>query len=204
MRSFGIFFIVLVNILLILGCSREENMLSGKKILMIIAHENFRDEEFNVPYKQFAGEGINVTVASTEKGTATGMFGATFNVSYSVDEVNESDFDGVVFVGGMGTPSVRANDRAVEIAKNSAGKKVLSAICWAPTILAKADVVRGKKVTVWFGDDPEYGMKTSKVMENAGATFVNKEVVTDGNIVTGNGPNAAEKFADAVMEKLSD
>ena len=47
-------------------------------------------------------------------------------------------------------------------------------------------------------------MKTSKVMENAGATFVNKEVVTDGNIVTGNGPNAAEKFADAVMEKLSD
>ena len=179
-------------------------MLSGKKILMIIAHENFRDEEFNVHYKQFAGEGIEVTVASTEKGKAKGMFGTTFDVRYSVDEVNEADFDGVVFVGGMGTPSVRANMRAVEIAKNSAHHKVLSAICWAPTILAKADVVRGKKVTVWLGDDPEYGMKTSKVMENAGATFVNKEVVTDGNIVTGNGPNAAEKFADAVMEKLSE
>ena len=179
-------------------------MLSGKKVLMIIAHENFRDEEFVVSYKQFLGEGIDVTVASTEKGEAKGMFGATFDVRYSLDEVNEADFDGIVFVGGMGTPSVRASKRAVEIAKNSANHKVLSAICWAPTILAKAGVVKGRKVTVWLGDDPEYGMKTSKVMENAGATFVNKEVVSDGNIVTGNGPNAAEKFADAVMEKLSD
>ena len=179
-------------------------MLSGKKVLMIIAHENFRDEELNVPFKQFLGEGIDVTVASPVKGTATGMFGATFDVQYSLDEVNEADFDAVVFVGGMGTPSVRASERAVEIAKNSVNHKVLSAICWAPTILAKAGVVNGKKVTVWLGDDPEYGMKTSKVMENAGATFVNKEVVTDGNLVTGNGPNAAEKFAAAVMEKLSD
>ena len=182
----------------------EENMLSGKKVLMIIAHENFRDEEFNVPFKQFVGEGIDVTVASIEKGTATGMFGTTFDVKYSVDEVNEADFDGIVFVGGMGTPSVRASERAVEIAKNSANHKVLSAICWAPTILAKAGVVRGRKVTVWLGDDPEYGMKISRVMENAGATFVNKEVVTDGNLITGNGPNAAEKFADAVMQKLSE
>ena len=203
MKFFRIFF-VLVDILLVFGCSEEAKMLAGKKVLMIIAHENFRDEEFNVPYKQFLGEGIGVTVASTEKGEAKGMFGAAFDVKYSVDEVNEADFDAVVFVGGMGTPSVRANDRAVEIAKNSADHKVLSAICWAPTILAKAGVVKGRKVTVWLGDDPEYGMKTSKVMENAGATFVNKEVVTDGNIVTGNGPNAAEKFADAVMEKLSE
>ena len=179
-------------------------MLNGKKVLMIIAHENFRDEEFVVSYKQFLGEGVDVTVASTEKGTAKGMFGATFDVRYSLDEVNEADFDGVVFVGGMGTPSVRASERAVQIAKNSANHKVLAAICWAPTILAKAGVVKGRKVTVWFGDDPEYGMKTGKVMENAGATFVNKEVVVDGNLVTGNGPNAAEKFADAVMQKLSD
>lgn len=179
-------------------------MLNGKKVLMIIAHENFRDEEFNVPFKQFLGEGIDVTVASPVKGTATGMFGTAFDVKYSLDEVNETDFDGIIFVGGMGTPSVRASERAVQIAKNAANHKVLSAICWAPTILAKAGVVKGRKVTVWLGDDPEYGMKTSKVMENAGAVFVNKEVVTDGNIVTGNGPNAAEKFADAVMDKLSD
>ena len=201
MRFLGI---SLVNILLILGCAREGNMLSGKKVLMIIAHENFRDEELNVPYKQFVGEGIDVTVASPVKGNATGMFGATFDVKYSLDEVNEADFDAVVFVGGMGTPSVRASVRAIEIAKNSVDHQVLSAICWAPTILAKADVVKGKKVTVWLGDDPEYGMKTSKVMENAGAIFVNKEVVTDGNLITGNGPNAAEKFAAAVMDKLSE
>ena len=204
MRAFGIFLTVLINVFLLSGCSGEAEMLNGKKVLMIIAHENFRDEELNVPYKQFVGEGMEVTVASPVKGTATGMFGAVFDVKYSVDEVNEADFDAVLFVGGMGTPSVRASERAVEIAKNSVNRKVLGAICWAPTILAKADVVRGKKVTVWLGDDPEYGMKTSEVMENAGATFINKEVVTDGNLVTGNGPNAAEKFADAVMDKLSE
>ncbi len=189
---------------MIIGFFKEDKMLRGKKILMIIAHENFRDEELNVPFKQFLGEGLDVTVASPVKGEAKGMFGTIFDVKYSLDEVNEADFDGVVFVGGMGTPTVRASERAVEIAKNSAHHKVLSAICWAPTILAKAGVVKGKKVTVWLGDDPEYGMKTSKVMENGGATFVNKEVVTDGNLITGNGPNAAEKFADAVMEKLSE
>lgn len=204
MRAFGIFLTVLINVFLLSGCSGEAKMLNGKKVLMIIAHENFRDEELNVPFKQFLGEGIDVTVASTEKGTATGMFGATFDVKYSLDDVNEADFDAVLFVGGMGTPSVRADERAVNIAKNSVGRKVLGAICWAPTILAKADVVKGKKVTVWLGDDPEYGMKTSAVMEKAGATFVNKEVVTDGNIVTGNGSNAAEKFAAAVMDKLSE
>lgn len=178
-------------------------MLSEKKILMIIAHENFRDEEFVVSYKQFLGEGINVTVASNQKGEAKGMFGAVFNVNYTLDEVDENDYDAVVFVGGKGTPSVRSEKRAVEIAANSAGKRVLGAICWAPTILAKAGVVNGRKVTVWLGDDSEYGMKTDKVMEKAGAVFVNKDVVEDGDIVTGNGPRAAEKFADVIIDKLS-
>jgi protease I len=178
--------------------------LEAKKILMIIAPEKFRDEEFEVPYKTFMDEGADVTVASLRKGVATGMFGSQFEVNTTLDEVNEKDFDAVVFVGGAGVPEVRADNRAVEIARNSKDHKVLSAICWAPTILAKAGVVSGKKTTVWLGDDPEYGKKTSDVMEDSGAQFINENVVTDGNIVTGNGPHAAQEFADAVIKKLTE
>ncbi|HQJ61379.1 MAG TPA: DJ-1/PfpI family protein, partial [bacterium] len=108
-----------------------------------------------------------------------------------------------IFVGGAGTPVVRADKRAVEIAKNSAGHKVLGAICWAPTILARSGAIKGKKATVWLGDDAEYGMKTSAVLEKYGAGFVEKSVVVDGNVITGNGPAAAGAFADAIIKKLS-
>jgi len=173
------------------------------KILMIIAPEKFRDEEFEIPYAKFTAEGAVVTVASLKKGTATGMFGAKFNVLHTLNDISEKDFDAVIFVGGAGTPVVRADKRAVEIAKNSAGHKVLGAICWAPTILARSGAIKGKKATVWLGDDAEYGMKTSAVLEKYGAGFVEKSVVVDGNVITGNGPAAAGEFADAIIKKLS-
>lgn len=177
--------------------------IENKKILMVIAPEKFRDEEFEIPYKKFLAEGGLVTVASLKKGIAVGMFGAKFDVKYSLDDINEKDFDAVVFVGGAGVPSIRADKRAVEIAKNSMNHRVLGAICWAPTILAKAGAVKGKKTTVWLGDDAEYGMKTSAVMQKFGAEFIDKNVVEDGNIITGNGPAAADSFAIAIINRLS-
>ena len=178
-------------------------MQSETKVLMVVAFENFRDEEFSESFNAYKIAGMDVTVASIRKGTAVGMFGTKIEIGTTVDEVSGPDFDAVVFIGGMGTPSVRSNRRAVEIAKNSANCKVLAAICWAPTILAKAGVVKGRNVTVWNGDDAEYGTTTSKVMENAGAKFIDRPVVTDGNIVTGNGPAAAAEFAKAVIAKLN-
>ncbi len=177
--------------------------LENKKILMIISPSNFRDEEFEIPYKKFIENGADVTVASLKKGIAKGMFGAEFDVKTILSEVNEKDYDGIVFVGGAGVPDVRADLRAIEIAKNSTDRKVLAAICWAPTILAKAGAVKGKKTTVWLGDDPEYNMKTSEVMTSFGAEFSGGSVVEDDNIITGNGPDAAEEFAQKIILKLS-
>lgn len=177
--------------------------IKNKSILMIIAPSKFRDEEFEIPFKKFVDAGADVTVASLKKGMATGMFGAKFNVKHSLNEVDESNFDAVIFIGGAGVPDVRADERALKIAQNSVLHEVLGAICWAPTILAKAGVVKGKKTTVWLGDDAEYGMKTSAVMEKYGAIFSDSEVVVDGNIITGNGPLAVVEFADAVIKKLS-
>jgi protease I len=178
--------------------------LNNKKILMIIAADKFRDEEFEIPFKKFTESGAEVTVASTKKGTAKGMLGMTFEVKTTLSEVKEKDYNGVVFVGGAGVPDVRADKRALEIAENCADSELLAAICWAPTILAKSGSLKNRKATVWLGEDPEYGKTTAEVLAQYGASYEGDEVVVDGNIVTGNGPDAALKFAEAVEKKLSE
>jgi protease I len=178
--------------------------LKGKKIAMIIAPENFRDEEFKIPYTYFTEKGATVDVFSTKKGTARGMFGTTVSVNKTLRDLNVSKYDAIVFVGGAGTPIVRKEERAIEIAKEAVEQgKVLGAICWAPTILAKAGVLEGKKATVWVGDDPEYGMRTDQVLKKYGAIFTGEGYTVDGNIVTANGPANAENFAREIAELLS-
>jgi len=176
--------------------------LNGKKILLIVAPEKFRDEEYQVPYDYFTSHGAHVTVASTKKGTATGMFGTKAEAMKTIAEVKASDYDAVVFVGGAGVPIVRADVKAIALAKEAKDRPVLAAICWAPTILAKAGILVGKKATVWKGDDAEYGTTTDKVLQKHGAFFTGDEVTVDGNIITANGPNAAQKFAEAIEKQL--
>ncbi len=173
------------------------------KAVMIIAPENFRDEELFVPKKILEENGIEVVVASTKKGTCKGMLGGTVIAQATLDEIDVDNFDAVMFVGGSGTPIIRKEERALEIAKNAASKgKIVGAICWAPTTLAKAGILRGKKATVWVGPDLEYGKSTDKVLEEYGAEYVNQGVVEDGSIITADGPNSADLYARKVLEKI--
>lgn len=176
----------------------------NRKILMIIAFDRFRDEEFLVPRKYFDDNGFNVTVASYKKGTAVGMFGYEENVDITLSEIVPSDYDAVVFIGGQGTPFVRKEKESALLARYFFENGVAAAICWAPTILAKAGILNGKKVTSWVGDDPELNMTTEEYIVSKGGIFVNKMAVRDGNIVTGNGPMAAEEFAMLIEEALKE
>ncbi len=172
------------------------------RILMITAPERYRDEELEIPKAYFGNAGHEVVVASTKKGTCHGAGGGSVEATLSLGEVNVDDYDAVVFVGGPGTPIIRKEAKALEIAKSAAAKgKVLGAICWACTTLAKAGVLSGKKATVWVGEDAEFGMGTDKVLEKFGATFEKKGVVVDGKFVTADGPKHAKEFAEAI-EKL--
>ena len=216
--SLAILFMLLVVMgsgLFMFGCINVENKnqnegdgmgsLSGKRIAMIIAPENYRDEEFQIPYEYFKEKGAEVDVFSTRKGTATGMLGGSFEVEKTLDELNVDEYDAIVFVGGSGTPIVRSNDTALKIAKEAAEKgKVLGAICWSPTVLAKAGVLKGKRATVWLGDDPEYGMKTSEVLEKYGAVYTGEGHTIDGNIVTAKGPRYAEYYAKDIEKLLTE
>lgn len=171
-------------------------------VVMIIAPENFRDEEFLVPKSYFEERGHKVVVASTKKGKCRGMLGAVAEAEYSLGGINVSDYDAVVFVGGSGTPLVRKEQAAIKLAQDfTVAGKVVGAICWAPTILAKAGVLKGKKATVWRGPDSEYGMTTADYLKKAGATVLPQPAVVDGKTITAEGPHAAKKFAEEI-EKL--
>jgi len=170
---------------------------------MIIAPENFRDEELLVPKGHFEGKGIRVAVASTKRGPCKGSRGAVVDSELTLNELKVSDFDAVLFVGGGGTPIIRKEERAMEIAREAAGQgKVLGAICWATTTLAKAGVLEGKNATVWAGPDSEFGMDTNGYIESMGATYVAKGAVVDGKIATADGPAHAQKWAEEVERLL--
>jgi protease I len=176
----------------------SENLF-GKKILMIIAFRDFRDQEYFVPKKVFEESKIEVKTASDKKGTAIGADGGDVKVDYLVSEASAEGFDAIVFVGGPGAIEHLDNEGSYRLAKETVEKgKVLGAICISPLILAKAGVLNGKKATVWT----DFTKSQAKILKENGAIFEGKEVVVDGKIVTGNGPEAAEKFAKEIVNLL--
>ena len=170
--------------------------LKDKKIAMIIAFRDFRDEEYFIPKEVFEKNGAEVKTVSTKEGEAIGSQGGEAEVDILLDDFKTSDFDAVVFIGGSGTLKYLDNETSYNIAKEVISeKKVLAAICIAPIILAKAGVLFERKATVWSS---LLDKNSIKILEGNGVVYQDKPVVIDGNIVTGNGPEAAEEFGEAI------
>ena len=168
---------------------------SAKKILFIIAHRDFRDEELKYPKDMLEAKGAQVTIASDMKGEASGMLGAKVNVTMSLAEVNVSKYDAVVFVGGSGAVSLFNNDKAHKIAQDAVSKgKILGAICLGPSILARAGVMKGKKATVFSSE--------AGTLKKSGAVYTGTSVERDGLIVTADGPESARQFGQALIDVI--
>lgn len=158
---------------------------------MIIAPENFRDEECFIPKERFEKEGAKVVVASKKAGTCKGMLGGEIEaIAYEVDV---PEYDAVVFVGGSGADVYFDDVHAHSIAREAYDlDKVLGAICIAPSTLANAGLLQGKKATCYASEKGN--------LEAKGAEFTGETVTVDGKIVTGNGPRAAKEFADEIVK----
>ncbi|OIO00347.1 hypothetical protein COY52_03200 [Candidatus Desantisbacteria bacterium CG_4_10_14_0_8_um_filter_48_22] len=182
----------------ILAMSIHGTVAGGKKILMVIAEKGFRDEELLVPQKEFVKNGLNVIVASTSAGEAVGKISARVKPDAELSRVNFSDYDAIVVVGGPGSSEYLWDNKVLRkgLVEMQAKGKVVTAICISTVVLARAGVLKGKKATVF--PDPE-GISELK---KAGAIYVNQHVITDGKIVTGDGPDAALEFARAVIKLL--
>jgi protease I len=166
------------------------------RALLIAATRNFRDEELLFTEEELKRAGIATTIASEKPGKITGMFGATATAEIALADVKVGDYDAVVFIGGSGASAYFNNKRALSIASEASkkGKKVC-AICIAPVILANAGVLKGKRATVWNGD-------FIRRLEAMGATYTGKSVEVDGDIITGNGPEAAREFGRTIAKVL--
>ena len=178
-----------------------ENFLKNKSIALVVAFRDFRDEEYFVPRRILEEAGVRVVTVSSKKDTAIGADGGEAEVNLLVEEINIADFDAVIFIGGPGALKYLDNDDSYKLAKGTISQnKVLAAICIAPTILAKAGVLKGKKATVWSG---AVDKSSVRILEDNGAEYLSEAVVVDGRIITGNGPAAAEKFATKIIELLT-
>ncbi|MGQ9788540.1 MAG: DJ-1/PfpI family protein [Candidatus Hadarchaeaceae archaeon] len=168
----------------------------AKKVLLIIAPENYRDEELFHTREELERAGVAITVASSKKGELQGMLGAKVTPDIVLDQVRVVDYDGIVFVGGSGSAVYFKDNKALLIAAEAFKKgKVVGAICIAPVILANAGVLKYKKATVFPGD---YVQKIT----DGGAIYQEKPVVVDGKVVTANGPSSAREFGRAIAKLL--
>ncbi len=191
--------------LAVTGCGKKEEgeqagalgegKIVGKKVLMVIASSNFRDEELFEPKEVIEKAGGKVTVASSSLKTAKGMLGKTFKPQALLKDVEADDYDAVVFIGGAGASEYWDNAAAHSLAKAAAENgKPVCAICIAPVTLANAGLLKGKRATVWEGDADKIKAK--------GAKYTGADVAVDGNVITANGPKSATKFGEAIVRAL--
>ena len=165
------------------------------KILMVIAPEQFRDEEYTEPREVFEKAGIQVTVASARLGKAVGKFGLEVEIDKRLNDAHANDYDAVVFIGGTGS-RIYFNDpeahRLIREAETS--QHIIGAICAAPGTLAKAGLLKGKRATSY--------VEESEILKQGGAIFTGKSVEVDGRIITGDGPRSATAWGEKIVELL--
>jgi protease I len=174
-----------------------ERPLEGKKVVMIIAQKDFRDEELLEPESILDDQGAIVTIASTTMDSVKGMQGEEVYPDMLVGEIKPEEWDAVVFVGGVGASQYWNDSTAQAIARGALNAgKIVGAICIAPVTLANAGLLQGKKATCWQTE--------AEKLKAKGAEYTGAEVERDGMIITASGPEAAISFGLKLSEALQE
>jgi deglycase len=178
-----------------------DDTLTGKTIAFAIANEGVEQVELEKPWDAVKAAGGTPVLVSMEKGTAQAFNhldkGDSFDVDATFADAHAEDYDGLVLPGGVANPDrLRTDDDAVAFIRAfvEAGKPV-AAICHAPWTLIEADVVRGRTLTSWPS------LQTD--LRNAGATWVDREVVRDGSLVTSRRPDDLPAFTEEMVRLFS-
>jgi protease I len=156
----------------------------------------YEDSEFRVPYDRLREAGHEVTVLGLEKGKEVhGKNGDSFVIEAGPDAANPEQFDAVVVPGGYSPDKVRTQPELVALTRAAAdADKPVAAICHAGWVLAEADVVRDRTVTSFSS------IKTD--LRNAGATWVDEEVVVDGPLITSRTPRDLDAFCSTILKQV--
>jgi protease I len=166
------------------------------KVAFII-DEMFEDSEFRVPYERVKQAGHEPVIIGLEKGKKLeGKKGKeTITTEVAIGDVSPEDFSALVIPGGYSPDKIRSNSDMVRFTRAIANAdRPVAAICHAGWMLAEADLLEGRTVTSWPS------IKTD--LKNAGAEWVDQEVVEDDNIITSRKPDDLEAFSKALLSQL--
>lgn len=178
----------------------ELNALSGRRIA-VLAVDGFEKVELTVPVASLRMEGAKVEIVSLHAGSIRGVNlhepASKVSVDKTLDRANPSDYDGLLIPGGFINPDLLRQSAAARDFVRAFDRqgKPIATLCHGPWLLASAGLTSGRTMTSWPGirDD----------MVNAGATWLDREVVWDGNWVTSRGPQDMMPFIRAISRLFS-
>jgi protease I len=178
-----------------------EHDLKGKKVAILVAH-GFEQVELTEPRKALEEAGAETHIVSPVDGKVKGWekdhWGDEFDVDVPLEQARAADYDALVLPGGQMNPdNLRVQEKAVSFTRAfvEAGKPV-AAICHGPWVLVEADVVRGRRVTSYPS------IRTD--LKNAGAEWVDEEVVVDAGLVTSRRPSDLPAFNRKTIEEIAE
>jgi protease I len=175
--------------------------LDGKKVAVLVA-EGFEQVELTEPMRALKEAGADARIVSPARDEVQGWNhfdkGDRFNVDVPLDQAHSDDFDALLLPGGVANPDqLRMQPRAVSFVKDfvEAGKPV-AVICHGPWTLIEADCVQGRTITSW--------PSLRKDLQNAGASWVDEEVVTDRGLVSSRRPDDLPAFCRKMVEEFAE
>ena len=175
--------------------------LDGKKMAILVA-DGFEQVEMTKPREALDEAGAETKVVSLKSGKIQGMHhadkGDRFDVDLAVDQARPEEFDALIIPGGLLNPdALRSNENALEFTRHffREGKPVAT-ICHGPQVLISAGLVRGRTMTSWAAIKAD--------MRNAGANWVNEEVVVDNGLVTSRKPDDIPAFNKKMLEEFAE
>jgi len=175
--------------------------LSAKKVAFLVAKEGIERVELTEPWAAVTQAGATAELLSPEVGEVQTFDhldkAETRPVDKAVGAASVDDYDALVLPGGVANPdALRTDTAAVAFVRDFvASGKPVAAICHAPWTLVEADVVSGRTMTSWPS------LQTD--LRNAGAEWVDQEVVVDGNLITSRKPDDIPAFNSALLEAVT-
>jgi len=162
---------------------------------LIISANKFEDTELLYPYYRLQEEGIDFDLASMETGKIKGKHGYRATVHKKLNNVHPEDYDFLILPGGKAPAKIRKQEEALEITQHFfAENKPVAAICHGPQILISAELMEGRNATCY--------QSVAKELKKAGATYKDKKVVVDGNLITSRQPKDLPAFMRELLKKI--
>ena len=178
-----------------------EERLQGRKVA-VLATDGFEQSELEKPVAALKAAGAQVEVISPKTGEIQGYEhhdkGRKVSVDRELASADAGQYDALVLPGGVMNPdALRLEPKAIEFVRSFAeAKKPIAAICHGPWTLINAEAVEGKRMTSWPSLEAD--------LKNAGADWVNEEVVVDDGLVTSRKPDDLPAFCDKMIEEFAE